>query len=70
MKNNTGTDKSLAKSTAASNASTEISRIGITALGITAGFIGCWAVASMVAGAVNNGGPIDLVASLFTAITG
>lgn len=70
MKNNTGFDKSLARSTAASNASTEISRTGITALGITAGFIGCWAVASMIAGAVHTGGPVELLTSLFTAITG
>jgi len=70
MKNNTCIDKSLARSTTASNASTEISRTGITALAFTAGFIGCWAVASMIAGAVSNGGPIELVASLFTVITG
>lgn len=70
MENNTGIDKSLARSSAASNASTEISRTGITALGITAGFIGCWAVASMIAGVINTGGPVELVASLFTAITG
>ena len=70
MKNNPGMDKSRAQSNAATNASTEISKIGITAVGVTAGIIGCWAVASMIAGAVNSGGPIDLIANLFTAITG
>jgi hypothetical protein len=70
MKNIPSIDKSHATSNAATNTSTEISKIGITAITITAGIIGCWAVASMIAGAVNSGGPIDLVASLFTAITG
>jgi len=70
MKNNSTMDKSRAQSSTATNTSTEISKIGITAIGITAGIIGCWAVASMIAGAVNSGGPIDLIASLFTAITG
>ena len=70
MKNIHSIDKSRATSTTATNASMEISKIGITAVGITAGIIGCWAVASMVAGAINSGGPIDLVISLFTAITG
>jgi hypothetical protein len=70
MKNFPGIDKSRASSTVATNVSTEISKIGITALGITAGIIGCWAVTSMIAGAVNSGGPIDLVVYLFTAING
>ncbi len=55
---------------AATNTSTELSRIGIAAIGITAGVIGCWAVASMIAGVANSGGPIDLISNLFTAITG
>jgi hypothetical protein len=32
--------------------------------------MGCWAVASMIAGALNSGGPIGLVVNLFTAING
>ncbi|MDD3814264.1 MAG: hypothetical protein PHZ02_06410 [Desulfocapsaceae bacterium] len=70
MKNFPGIDKSRAYSTAATNACTEISKIGITALGITAGIIGCWAVASIIVGAVNSSGPINLIAHLFTAING
>ncbi|MFH2122693.1 MAG: hypothetical protein ABIJ50_04330 [Pseudomonadota bacterium] len=70
MKNIHSIDKSRSTSNTATNAGTEISKIGITAVAITAGMIGCWAVASMIAGAVNSGGPIDLIASLFTAITG
>lgn len=70
MKNFPGIDKSRVSSFAVTNVSTEISKIGITALGITAGVIGCWAVASMIAGAVSSGGPIGLLANLFTAING
>ena len=70
MKNSTGTDRSRAASTAVTDISTEISKAGIIAVGIVAGIIGCWAIASMIAGVVNSGGPIDLVASLFKAING
>ena len=70
MKNIPGFDKSRATSTTATNVSTEISKTGITAMGITAGIIGCWAVASVIAGAINNGGALNLVTNLFTAITG
>jgi hypothetical protein len=70
MKNSHGVDKSRATGSAATNVSTEISKIGITAIGITAGIIGCWAVASMIAGVINSGGPVDLMASLFKAISG
>lgn len=70
MKNTLDINKSRTTTTATTNVSSEISKIGITAVGFTAAVIGCWAVASMVAGAINNGGPIDLVISLFKAITG
>ncbi|MFH2122690.1 MAG: hypothetical protein ABIJ50_04315 [Pseudomonadota bacterium] len=70
MKHFTGIDKGLASSNAATNVSTEISRTGITALCITAGVMGCWAVACMIAGTVNSGGPVALVVNLFTAING
>ncbi|MBA3005864.1 MAG: hypothetical protein KKB91_02855 [Proteobacteria bacterium] len=70
MKNFPSIDKIHASSTTATNVSTEISKIAITALSITACIMGCWAVASMIAGAVNSGGPIGLVVNLFTAING
>ena len=70
MKNTTGMDRSRTASTAATNVSTEISKTGITAVGIIAGIIGCWAIASIVAGVVNSGGPVDLATSLFKAING
>ncbi|MDP3696165.1 MAG: hypothetical protein Q8R42_08635 [Desulfocapsaceae bacterium] len=70
MKNTTGINKSRSASTAATNVSTEISKTAITTVGIVAGIIGCWAIASMIAGVINSGGPIDLATSLFRAING
>ncbi len=70
MKNTNGIDKSRTATTAPTNVSTEISKTGVTAVGIVAGIIGCWAIASMIAGIVNSGGPIDLATSLFKAING
>lgn len=54
----------------ASNASTEISKVAVTAVSISAGLIGIWAVACMVAGTINSGGPVSLVANLFKTIFG
>jgi len=70
MKNFPSIDKSRASCTTASNVSTEISKISIIVLSLTACIMGCWAVASMIAGALNSGGPIGLVVNLFTAING
>lgn len=69
MKNTTDMNRSRT-ATAATNASTEISKTVITAVGIIAGIIGCWAIASMIAGVINSGGPIDLATNLFKAING
>ncbi len=53
-----------------STATAEISRVAVTAITITAGVIGIWAVACMVAGIANSGGPVGLVSNLFKAILG
>jgi hypothetical protein len=70
MKNTTSMNRSRIASTTTTNVGAEISKTGITAVGIVAGVIGCWAIASMIAGVVNSGGPIDLATSLFKAING
>lgn len=49
--------------------STEMSKIGIYSIAIAAGIIGCWAVISLIAGMINSGGPLQLINSLFTAMT-
>ena len=53
-----------------STVSAEISRVAVTAITITASVIGIWAVACMVAGMANSGGPVGLVSNLFKAILG
>jgi hypothetical protein len=55
---------------AKSSASREVSTVAVTAVSITAGLIGIWAVACMVAGVLNTGGPVALVSNLFKAIFG
>lgn len=64
--------KTIHKSHAAteSNAPAEISKVAVTAFSISAGLIGIWAVACMVAGVVNSGGPVSLISNLFKAIFG
>ena len=62
------TTKSQAKSQA--NATSEISKVSVGFIALTAGLIGCWATASLFAGTVNSGGPIGLIQNLITAITG
>ncbi len=52
------------------NAITEISKVGVTAITITAGIIGCWATACLFAGTISSGGPFELVSNLFKAIIG
>ena len=70
MKNTSGINTSRTKTSAATDVSNEISKIGTTAVGITAGIIGCWAATSMITGIANSGGAINLMTSLFKAITG
>ncbi len=52
------------------NGSDEISKVAITAFSVTAGLIGILAVACMVAGISNSGGPVSLMSNVFKAIFG
>ncbi len=58
------------KSIAQGTVSTEISRVGVGAIGVTSILIGCWAVVTLVSGMVSSGGPAGLVSSFMTAIGG
>lgn len=53
-----------------STPSAEISKVAVMAISISAGVIGVWAVACMIAGISNSGDPVGLVSSLFKAIIG
>ena len=56
--------------TRAASSTNEISRVAVSAIGVSAGLIGIWAVACVIAGLSSTGGPIELVSSLFKAING
>lgn len=59
--------KAISSTTSSSAA---ISKVGIIVVGFSATAIGFWAVANMISGTINSGGPINLVSSLFKAING
>lgn len=45
-------------------------KVGVGVIGVASALIGCWAVTCLIAGMVTNGGPAELISSLFKAITG
>ena len=68
MKDNILTNK--LKTGTQTDAASEISKVAVSAIGISACVIGIWAVASVIAGISTSGGPIDLISNLFKAIFG
>jgi hypothetical protein len=48
----------------------EISKVGIYAIAISSGIIGCWATACLVAGTISSGGPVGLISNFVKAIIG
>jgi len=49
---------------------TEIAKVSVTAIAVTAGVIGCWATVSLLAGLVGSGGPVGLIQNFIAAVTG
>ena len=58
------------RSTVKEDTGVELSRVGVSAIGITSAVIGCWAVVSLGAGMVSSGGPAGLVANFVSAFIG
>lgn len=52
------------------NATTEISKVGVGFIALTAGIIGLWATASLFAGTISSGGPLGLIQNFITAVIG
>lgn len=52
------------------NTTAEISKAAVAAFSVTAGLIGIWAVACMVAGISNSDGPASLMSNVYEAIFG
>lgn len=59
-----------AEKSVANDTTGEISKIAVSAIGISAGLIGVWAVACIISGISSSGGPVDLINNLFKAIFG
>jgi hypothetical protein len=68
MKNTKTINKPLAQTQ--ENSTAEISKVAVTAFSVIAALIGLWAVACMVAGISNSGGPASLLSNLLQAIIG
>lgn len=54
----------------ANKSTSEVSKVAVTAMSITAGIIGIWAIACMISGISNSGGPVSLLLNLVNAISG
>ena len=52
------------------NVGTEISKVSVAAIVVSAGVIGCWATACLFAGTISSGGPSGLISHLVKAIIG
>ena len=52
------------------DATHEINKVSATVMTISAASIGCWALTCLFAATVSTGGPLGLLSSLVTTITG
>lgn len=68
MKNSTAINKTAAITEA--NVGTELSKVGVTVITMSAAVIGLWGTACLFAGTISSGGPLGLVSNLMTTITG
>ena len=59
-----------ATATTDANVGSELSRVGATVMTMSAAVIGLWGTACLFAGTATSGGPVNLISSLMTAITG
>lgn len=67
MKNSTAINKTAAISEA--DLGTELSKVGVTAVSMSAVVVGAWATACLFAGAISSGGPLGLFSNLMITIT-
>lgn len=67
---NNSTTISRDKAIAGTTVSTELNKVGTIAFAFSAAVIGCWAMVALFAGTVSSGGPLGLLRTLVTTITG
>jgi len=65
-----GKNKSKAQAQTRTDAVTEVSKVSVYAIAISAGLIGLWATVCLFAGTLSSGGPFGLVSNLIKAIIG
>lgn len=63
------TEKTMDQAQSKVDVSTEISKVGVYVIAVSAGVIGCWAAICLIAGTITSGGPFVLLSNLFKAIT-
>lgn len=68
MKNTTAINKTAA--TTEAHVGTELNKVGVTVMTMSAAVIGLWGTACLFAGTISSGGPLGLISNLMTAITG
>jgi len=68
MKNTTTVTRE--KSAAIDTVSVELGRVGVNAIGITSGLIGCWAVACLVSAMISSDGPVNLMLNFASSFVG
>ena len=63
-------EKERSQAKTGTDAVTEVSKVSVYAIAISAGLIGVWATVCLFAGTLSSGGPFGLVSNLIKAITG
>ncbi len=63
-------EKKRSQAKTGTDAITEVSKVSVYAIAISAGLIGLWATVCLFAGMLSSGGPLGLVSNLVKAITG
>lgn len=63
-------EKNRSQAKTRTDAVTEVSKVSVYAIAISAALIGCWATASLFAGVFSSGGPFGLISNFVKAITG
>lgn len=63
-------EKERSQAKTGTDAVTEVSKVSVYAIAISAGLIGLWATVCLFAGTLSSGGPFGLISNLVKAITG
>lgn len=62
--------KAINRATTTVQVDNELSKVGISAMGIASGLIGIWAMACMIGGLASSDGTLGFIGSWFSAVMG